>query len=162
MITITWNATPKTIELMRNKGARVVSVLTTRISILMQQLSSYVATQKLSGQVLTPQSGRLRGSVHALPTTIEGTKIIGAVESSGGPAFYGHVFENGGESDFIIRSVKARALRFISGGGESVFAQVAHHKAQIAKPFMRPSQEENRARIVAELNAAVNGVINGE
>src|ERR1700733_7136385 len=102
MIKITWTVTPRTIELMRNKGARVVSVLTTKITILMQQLSSYVATQKLSGQVLNVKSGILRGSIHALPTTIEGTKITGAVEGAGGPAFYGHVHEFGGKSMFEI------------------------------------------------------------
>ena len=161
MITINFKINPATIETMKAKGPSIVKILTTRISILMQQLVSYVQVTKLSGQIVTPRSGRLRGSVHALPTTIEATKIIGTVESSGSVAFYGHVFENDGQSDFQIRSVKARALRFISGG-ETIFAKVVNHKAQIARPFMRPSQDDNATKIVAELNAAVNGVINGE
>jgi hypothetical protein len=161
MIKITFRVNPATIEAMRTKGPSIIKILTTKISILMQQLSSYVAVEKLSGQIVTPRSGRLRGSVHALPTEILGTKIIGAVEAGSGPAFYASGLEYGGRSAFEIIATKKRALAFIADG-KQVFAKRVQHPAQIARPFMRPSQEENRARILEELNDAVNRVVHGE
>lgn len=158
MIKITFNVNPKTIEILRTKGARIVSVLTSTIGASMLKLAGYVQSRKLSGQVLAVRTGILRGSVHALPVEIQGTKIVGAVEGAGGPAFYGNIFETGGRSAFEILPVKARALSFITGGNR-VFAMRVLHPPLKQRAFMEPSLQENEAKIRTELNAAVNNVI---
>jgi hypothetical protein len=169
MLKISFKSDATFIEVMRTKGPRIIMVLTTKVTSLMLRLASYVQSQKLSGQVLTPRTGVLRGSVNAIPATVEGTTITGAVEAAGGPAFYGHFFEKGtsdessmfwgGGRGYPIMAVKARALRFMIDG-KVVFAKSVMHPPIIARPFMKPSLDENAANIESELRASVNEVIN--
>jgi hypothetical protein len=158
MIKITWTVNPTTIENMRRKGPRIVAVLMAKMTVLMYQLSSYIQSTKLSGQVLGVRTGILRSSVHAIPATAQGTRLTAAVEAAGGPAFYGRIFENGGKSTYTILATKKRALSFIMDG-KRVFAKSVNHPALKARPFMKPSEDENRAKIFKELNDAVNRVV---
>lgn len=145
---------------MRTKGPRIISVLTTKLTILMRQLQGYIQSQKLSGQVLHVRTGVLRASVNAIPTTFSGTSIIGGVDAaaSDSPAFYGAVHEFGGKSAFDILPVKARALSFLMNGKQVAFAKV-HREPLPARPFMRPSLEENAEKIRASLQEAVREAI---
>ncbi len=159
ILNISFTTRPEVITALQTKGTRIVQVLTVQLNKLMFMLQSYIAGQKLSGQVLKVQTGVLRASVRAIPATLEGTNILAGVESSGGPSWYGKIHEYGGSHAYSIVAVKARALRFVMGG-RVVFAKRVLHPAIAARPFMRPSLEENADQIRAELNAAINGVIN--
>ena len=162
MLKISFASDPRVIEGLKTKGSQVVQTLSTKLTALMLQLSSYIVSRKLSGQVLHRVTGVLAGSVHAVPTAQEGTRLIGAVESSGGPAFYGRIFEmgegaHGGMSTWVV-PVKARALSFVVDG-RRVFAQRVLRHPLAARPFMSTSLEENAAKIRAQLDAALNEVI---
>lgn len=133
---------------MREKGPRIVSALTSKMSALMFLLQSYVVSQKLSGQVLKRRTGALSGSVHVVPTTTVGTKIVGEVTGASPPAGYGWVHELGGSRSFRVKvmSVKGRALSFM-------------HPPLPKRPWMAPSQQEMAAQIEQALRDAVNMVI---
>lgn len=82
MLKITFRNSAETIAAMRAKGPQIVSVIMSKLNVLAFQLSTKVVG-KLSGEVLTPRSGKLRGSVTTIPAHIEsGGKIIAGVESS--------------------------------------------------------------------------------
>jgi hypothetical protein len=147
------------IEALKNKGPRIVRILTGKVTQLMLQLSAFVAGRKLSGRVLKVRTGVLRASVHAVPTRIEGTKIIGEVESAGGPAFYGVFQEHGGTREYEIRAVKARALAFMSHG-KQVFAKSVVHPPLLPRGFSSSSELENAQNIREQLEAAIGEAIN--
>jgi hypothetical protein len=147
------------LQLMREKGPRLVNVLATKMNVLLFQLGAYVQTEKLSGQALNPRTGKLRASVHAIPVSVQGTKLVGAVEAAGGPAFYGVVHESGGTREYEIRAVKARALAFIVGSKQRFAKSVIHPPIKQAA-FMRPSLDENAEHIRSELQKSVDEVIN--
>jgi len=158
MLTIKFISSARNIDLMKAKGPKIVQVLFSKVSMLTQMLSSYIQQNKLSGQVLTPRTGNLRASVHAVPTEMQGTKIVGAVEAAGGTAFYGKFFEEGGKGAFRIAAKNKQSLMWTSGGSKHFAFAVTHPQIrQLA--FMQPSLEENKDRIVAELTDAVNKVI---
>lgn len=159
MLKISFVASEATINALRTKGSRIVSVLSTKLTTLMYQLAGYVQAQKLTGQVLAVRTGILRSSVRAIPTRAEGGKLIGEVTAGGGPAFYAAVHEFGGRSSFSILPVKARALSWISGGNRVYFSRVMHPPLP-RRAFLEPSLLENEAKIRAELQAAVDAAVN--
>jgi hypothetical protein len=146
------------LEAFRQKGPQIVQVLTTKVNLLMVQLGAFVQTEKLSGQVLTPRTGVLRGSVHVAPARFEGKKIIGAVEAAGGPAFYGVYQEEGGKAPYTIAAVRKRSLSFVLEGKQRFFDHVVRSPLK-QRAFMRPSLEENAEKIADELQASVNRVV---
>lgn len=159
MLNISFEGTDqRVIQALEQKGPRLVEVLMGKLTELMLQLKTYIVEQKLSGQVLSRRSGVLSGSIRAIPATLEGTKIVGAVEGGGGPAFYAAVHEYGGSAPYQIIATRARALAFVMGG-KQVFANSVTHPPAIARPFMSTSLAENAATIEAELRAAVDQVV---
>jgi hypothetical protein len=153
------NSDQRFIEALRSKPSRAIAVLQTKLNALLFQLSSYIVGQKLSAQVLHRRTGVLAGSVRAIPAHLEGTKLVGAVQAGGGPAFYGRVHEYGGPRAYQIIAVKARALAFLSHG-KQVFAQSIMHPPAIQRAFMRPSLDENAGNIRAQLQAALDAELN--
>jgi hypothetical protein len=154
------NSDQRLVETLRTKGPRIIAVLMTKLNALMIQLQSYIVSNKLSGQVLARRTGILAGSIRAIPATVEGAKIVAAVEGGGGPAFYGRIHEEGPEQGaYPIVAVRARALSFVMGG-KQVFVKSVMHPAVRMRPFMAPSLDENAATIEAELRAAVDQEIN--
>jgi hypothetical protein len=162
MLRISFQSDPRVIEGLKTKGSQIVQTLSVKLTALMLQLSSYVVSRKLSGQILHRVTGVLAGSVQAVPTVQEGTRLIGAVESSGGVAFYGRIFElgeaaHGGVGTWVV-PVKARALSFVTHG-QRVFATRVLRPPLAARPFMSTSLAENAEKIRAELNAALDEVL---
>jgi hypothetical protein len=100
----------------------------------------------LSGPVLRVRAGVLRASVHTVPTVIEGNKIVGEIQSSSGPAFYGRIHEAGGSRAYTIMSSKARALKFITHG-KTVFAKSVIHPPAMQRSFMASTLAEQSENI---------------
>lgn len=149
------------LQALRAKGGRVIEVLMTRSNALMLQLQSKIVSEKLSGQVLARRTGMLSASVNAIPASLDmdNLKIRFGVESSGGPAWYGRLFEEGGSDHaYKIMATKARALAFLNHG-KQVYAKAVMHPPQQQRAFMRPSVEEFMPVIQAELNEAVHDVL---
>lgn len=156
------NSDRRLVESLREKGPAIIRVLMSKLNELMIQLQSYIVAQKLSGQSLRRQSGRLAGSIRYIPAVLEGTVIVGAVEGAGGPAWYGKLYEDpeaggtGGVShSWQITATKARALSFVVDG-RRVFARSVIHPPLAARPFMTPSLDENAGNIEAQLRAALD------
>jgi len=139
-------------------GPRMVAALTEKINALDVALQRKIQTEKLSGQVLTARSGKLRDSIRALPVVESGTDLVGEVKGAGGVAPYGRVHEYGGRGPYTIVPVKAKALRFMVGG-KVVFARMVNHPPLARRSFMRVSLEEMAPEIVAGLRATVAEVI---
>lgn len=160
MLRISVEPSFENISLFRNRGARILSALVARADALMIQLQSYIVTQKLSGQVLRRVTGVLASSVTTIPAKVEGTTIVAGVESSGGPAFYGHIFESGGARGYDILPTRARVLRFVSDG-QVIFTRMVHREPQPARPFMQPSLDEMKDVIVQGMQEALRRALEG-
>jgi hypothetical protein len=158
MLEIKFRPIPDFRAIFERKGARIVAILHGRVTQLMNQLSRRIVETKLSGQVLKVRTGVLRGSVHALPTTFQGTSIVGGVEAAAGPSFYGRFHEYGAKPHEIM-AVKARALRFLRDGREVYAARVMHPGLPV-RAFMAPSLAESAESIQTDLQNALDRAIN--
>ena len=168
MLTISFNGTDKSLPTtIAAKADAAASALTDKLNELDLQVQQYIVGEELHGQVLQHRSGKLAGSIRAIPATQSGTEITGAVEGGGGPAFYARVHEYGGEEEFIISPVNAKALMFqmngetiVIAGSEkslpSVFAKRVVHPPLPARPFMRPALDFMKPQIVEGLQEALS------
>ncbi len=160
------NSDTRLVEALKAKGPAIISVLMSKVNQLMLQLSGYIVSQKLQGQVLHHRTGVLAGSIRTIPATLEGTSIVGAVEGGGGGAWYGALYEDvsaggtGGVShSWTITATKARALSFLVDG-KRLYRRSVTHPALSARPYMTPSLEENAGEIEAQLRAALDAELN--
>jgi hypothetical protein len=143
---------------LRSLPGRMMAVLRVKLDALTNKVAD-IMTEKLSGQILHRRTGVLATSVHATPTTIEGTTAIrGGIEAAGGPAAYGKVHEFGAPSAWTIINTKARALSFMLDG-KRTYAQRVTHPAMMARPFMKPTALELQETLNASLARAIGDVI---
>ncbi len=146
----------KLVDALRRKPEEIVFALRNSLNSALLMLERFIKTQKLSGQVLHRRTGALANAVHTNLARVEGRTIRGEVTAAGSPAsLYGRVFEVGGSGAYPILSVRARALKFVSGG-ETIFRKQVMHPQQMMRAFMRPSAEENAASIREQLQAALD------
>lgn len=131
----------------------VISGLRARLEIEVGSLTNYVKEQKLSGQVLKNRTGNLRNAVFY---TMEdrGAELVGTVDVSMPAAVYGTAHEFGAHIPERV-PVTARVLHWRTGG-KDIFAMRAAAFDLPARPFMRPSLEENRDKITASLQESIN------
>jgi hypothetical protein len=136
----------------------LASRLRFQVAAAVIELQNYIRTQKLSGQVLHVRTGNLRNAVRAYPPVSEDFPIQGtvAVDRS---APYG-AMQEGGTRPHEIVPVRARALRFVSGG-QTVFARRVQHPGFPPHPFMAPSFLERRDPIIARLRLAIEQAVKG-
>lgn len=132
-------------------------------------LASYIKKQKLSGQVLNVQTGRLRGSINDqyAETGSSASSQVGTGVSYARPWELGFV-------GFVtvrahLRAVKSRSTfrteRTAEGKRRRVklsegIAFVREHQRfvhMMPRPFLAPALAERRAAILAKLEAAVHG-----
>jgi hypothetical protein len=136
-----------------NRVYGAMQVLQTRLRGAMQQLAAYIVLEKLSGQVLHRRSEKLARSVRVIDPKIRGRQIVMGIEAATGDAFYGKYHETGINHEWVINA-KGRALRFVSEG--KVFYRQSVSVPQLpARPFMRPSLNENRRKLWQEVDAAL-------
>jgi hypothetical protein len=150
------------VQKLRDTPSTIRSVISMDMQLLMDQLAVYIRARKLTGSPLQSRTGKLAASVNVTPTRIEGNKIIGEVTAADNTAFYGRVHERGGSAFYPIMAVHRRALHFLGGDGQSVFARTVQHPPAFARPFVAPSLQENKADIIAGLQDALNEALRKE
>jgi len=155
VIKISFIANAQNIDRFKRFGPAIVSALFSKLNLLAQQTAS-VVIRRLSGEVLQPRSGVLRGSVVTIPAKYENGKITAAVEAGAGPSNpYAWAFEKGGKGSFTIAARNKKSLMWEAGGSKHFAMSVLHPKIrQLA--FMQPSEDEMRPTIIAELTNAIN------
>jgi hypothetical protein len=144
---------------LRRLPGRMMEVLRVKLDALTNKTAGDIVADKLSGQILHHRTGNLAASVHATPTVIEGNTIRGGIEAAGGSAFYGKIHEFGTAGmGWEIRSVKARALAFQTGGTK-VFAKSVFHPPLPPRAFMKPTALELQEMLNESLSRAVADVL---
>jgi hypothetical protein len=155
MLTLSFNGSDERLaQSLRARGPQIIQAVMRKMDELMFRLQAKIVGEKLAGQVLQQRTGKLAGSIRAIPTTLEGTEVTGAVEGGGGPAFYGRVQEYGGRGPYTIVPINKSALTFLWGGKQVFFKKVTHPPLQ-SRSFMRSSLEESRELIFAGLRESV-------
>jgi phage gpG-like protein len=114
-------------------------------------LERKVKLEKLSGQVLKRQSGRLVRSVNTkfVDTNTSSTAIVGTSLK------YARIWELTGSREFTIVPVNKRALYW--PGAPHPVASVTH-PAQAPRPFLKPALAEMRPTIRATLERAMHNL----
>ena len=139
---------------MGSMPAQVVAAIETKMQMITINLQRIVITEKLHGQVLKQQSGKLARSIQQESHT-EGEMVIGTVFSAG-DVKYAAIHEYGGKTpphDIIPN--KAGALAFMMGGRQ-VFAAIVHHPGSVMpeRSFLRSSLAEQASEITTGLKEA--------
>jgi hypothetical protein len=88
---------------LRSLPGRMMEVLRVKLDALTNKTAGDIVADKLSGQILRRRTGVLAKSVHAMPTTIEGTTAIrGGIEAAVQPTM--EKFTN------LVRRARGRSL----------------------------------------------------
>lgn len=143
------------------KRDRLVSALLEKMTYSMVRLQEKIVGEKLSGQVLNKQSGRLASSIKALPAQLQGGEIVGTVIQDESIAPYGPTLEYGTSSFYEIYPGK-KALKLIAEeiSSKPVYAAHVTHPPFRARAYMHSALEESRAEIEAGLYQTVVEVMN--
>ena len=128
------------------------------VNILATDIQASVIQNKLSGQVLHVRTGTLRRSITIDPAKWDGSKISASVFTT---LDYGIGWENG-----FSRRVGAgarggpRTLR-----GKALVKYFERHPPNVreyaARPFLKPTLEEFKPRIIEDLRQAIVGALHG-
>lgn len=133
---------------------RIRAELVTEMEFQVAGLVTYIADNKLGGQVLKAQSGRLRAALNG-DVTINGTDIVGRAYVDDVP--YAALQEYGGTTrPHAITAVNARALKFFVGGTER-FAKTVQHPGSVMpeRSYMRSGLEDRSINIIGGIRDAV-------
>ena len=140
-------------EQMPNKIHDGVFRAVTKLALM---LEGYVKTQKLSGQVLNKQTGRLMSSIHN-DITDQGTSIIGRVFSAQ-PMPYAAIHEFGFSGSETVRA-HIRTMVFGREVGPFTVPSFTRQMNMPERSFMRSSLKENEQRIIQDINTAVDKAV---
>lgn len=151
--------------------AKIIDALLQTMARDMQQTGDYARANKLSGDPLHRRTGNLSRAVTGR-ASVNGTTIVGQLGTSG--IAYAYVHEVGGT--FMIRAhsrrtgfnAKDQRTRLLTkqGAQRAAVKRVttgmvrAHTATYPQRAFLRPSLEENRARITNDLRTTVLAVLN--
>jgi hypothetical protein len=118
-------------------------------------LSTYIKSQKLSGQVLKTKTTHLRDSITFLEPVENENSIVGGVGSSGGKmAIYGRVHEYGGV--FHIAEYERTCAKVFGRDVTPHLITVSAHDAHYPeRSFMRSGLADRTPSIKAALEKAV-------
>lgn len=140
----------------RQRLLNLPSALTAEMQTQMTQAADYVRANKLSGGVLQRRSGALSRSIYGSASNVGGTTVVGLLGSRGVP--YANIWENTGSKAHTIVPSVAKALRF-TAGGRVVFSMRVDIPQQAPRPFLQPSLNENKDKILAALRGRVLQVL---
>ena len=143
----------RVIAWLHGKGQTIVAAIASRLTLLMLKLEQHIVRDKLSGQVLQRRTGKLGGSIHAMPTEAQGTTLIGQVVGASGPAWYGRVHEYGGKAAYDIFPIRGKALAFFPQG----YSQVSGGR-QILRGMKQTTNLQRRSKAIIDFGAA-GGVV---
>jgi hypothetical protein len=127
-----------------------------------QQLTHMFAERvraNLSGEVLKERSGKLLATVQEVGPNATGTEIVASVQAGGDEAPYGIVHEMGGEKEYPIYPVNAKALAFEIDGKLQFFASVRHHPPLPKRSWFGIVEEEMAATWGDELQQSIGEVL---
>jgi hypothetical protein len=133
---------------------RVLAALSDALYGQMVELRTYIQAEKLSGQVLKNRTGNLRRAVFESIAATASDRFEGAV-SVGSEALYGAYQEYGAHIPERV-PVRERVLHWIGADGANVFAMRARAFDLPARPFMRPSLDENKDKIIRALAETID------
>ena len=117
------------------------------------ELLAKVKADKLTGQVLKVQTGRLRRSTNE-KTVVEGSSITSTVGTN---VVYGRFWELGFSGDVNVRA----HVRKTAKGAQAMVRAHQRRVNQPARPFLKPALEEMRARVLQQLTQAAKAVASG-
>jgi len=146
-------------ERLNERQSQLIAALTVKTSAIPFQLQAKIQ-EKLSGEILKPQTGALRASVNVEGPAVEAGIIRGSVGiAQGGPTSgYTRIHTLGHSGAYEIIATKRKALAFMLDG-KKTFAKRVSHPAIPARPFVHPTLDENREQIIQELGQAVADVV---
>ncbi len=137
------------------------AALTSKVNYWLVEIQKKILAGLEAGTGLKSHSGEsgLAGSVEVTAAAGSEGSIQGSVQSSGtgtGKAFpYGLMWEESGHG--VITPKRARALHFITAGGEEVFTQKV--SAQSPRPWFYPAAKGMKEDILISLGNEIRKVI---
>lgn len=159
MLSISITGRESTRERLQGVPEQVHQAIRAKVYTLTLLLEAHIKLNKLSGQVLKTQSGRLKRSIQS--SVIDDGEIIRGRVFSTGDVPYAGIHEFGGRtSPHLISPVKAQALAFMYSG-KLVFAKLVRHPGSVMpeRSFMRSGLQDMRDQIVREMTDAVRGAM---
>ena len=158
MITVEIVGTEAVIQRLKEVPPRVMGLVRQAVMAETYNLER-AAKQKVSGPVLKNRSGTLRRKINS-QFEDRGDRIIGRVGLS---LIYAAIHEYGGVTRaHVIRPRNKKALAFQVGGQSLVRKSVQHPGSKMPeRSYLRSSLRENKARILAAIDAAVARGVKG-
>ena len=138
---------------------RKLRVLTFRKLNQLTDMLENKVIENLSGKILQKQSGALLESVHK-NVEQSGDASIGRVFISP-ETTKAWVLEKGGTRSYIILPVKGEALKWITKGGETVFAKSAFHPPSREFAYLRSAIEEMAPLVPEVYQEAIEAMLSG-
>lgn len=138
MITFSIQGQEQLIARFEGMGDRIHAALLKKMHVITQDLRNYIIQNKLSGQVLKKDTGKLQQSIQEnvidAPQTVTGEVFFDTATMP-----YGAIHEYGGTTKpHVILPVKAKALAFMAGGNAPAFlADTGNSKAFVTKIFAK-------------------------
>lgn len=147
------------------RSQRLQQALIDKLNDLDTRLMERIQMEKLMGQVLHYRSGTLFRSVQVVPAEATASGVMGGVESSGGPAFYGKVHEEGRSPAWVVPAFDKKVLHFLVNG-EWIFRKQAlvgrHTGGMPQRSFMQSAQKEMEPTFIAEIQAVAKSVLSAQ
>ncbi|MGH3430898.1 MAG: hypothetical protein ACRDQZ_25570 [Mycobacteriales bacterium] len=132
---------------------RVEARLLKRLNSVDVRLQRHIQSDLLSGQVLKSHTGNLKRAVVVIPAERKGDDIVGGV-GLGREAPYGLAHEFGANIPERV-PINAKALHWITAGGEHVFAMRAKAFTLPERSFMRRGFADFTEIIESEIREGV-------
>lgn len=155
-VTVTEVGTDKVVAKFDSYVGRLRGELVTAMNVIVNTLVAYCKDEKLSGQVLHRRTGTLSRSIKG--TVIDQpTQIVGNVTSrdkGNAQLAYAAFWEYGFSGS---ENVKAHIRKTASGGLSNVRSYVRQVSVE-ARPFLKPTKDENLGFINSTLQQAVSKV----
>ena len=157
MIRVEVKGDKETAATFKRAAQKAPAAMLTAMRRIVLILERHVKKEKLTGQVLNVRTGKLRSSItHRVEQS--GNETTGRV---GTPVEYARIWELGGTIPaHTIVPKTAKVLRFVIQGRVVFCKRVEQPSRRVgARPYLKPSVEENRQRILRELGDAYKALI---
>lgn len=157
MITIQVRGDRETAAKFKAAAQKAPKALRAVMENLARLLQRHVVTKKLTGQVLHVRTDKLRSSIN-WKVDQKGTDTTARI---GTPVIYGRIWELGGNIPaHDIYPKNKLALAFTINGAKVVCKHVHQPSRTVkARPYLAPTIEENRERIMTDLGNAYMALI---